>query len=1075
MSKNTTKKGLAFGALVGLTASLLAGAPAQASSSGPLTLLPNGGTAVGATYTSIIGAGLSLTSSLDVGKQSQAVVGIFKNSDNVLETVYDAVVNAANDDVQATAVNAYNAASGSTPLSITVTGDSSASESDNTVQGISTSFTADAENSTLPVAAVDPLEHVYYLVENDDAADLTVTLTADVDGTLDFYLFNAGSGDSIRQTTAGDSAVTSIVDNTVSTLVTTATKFAIRAAVGATAGNRTVSPIKIDATDKTVTTPITVEVTSFADTLRGSLADNTAKINNGEFKSATQEVTLIPAGSASVNTAMSSVTDRTGVDLVATVTLGSSVNPYAVASSIGTAFFVDGDVVNLTGGTGTVAVTTALVSGDVEYSSPFSGGAAVGISTTTGAITVTVNAEDAAVAVSGDDLARVDAVASTKLIAGVYTARTVFLPTTPDIYVGSRSVALDLRDGTNTLAEGARVKFTKGDNVAVSSGNDATLRAGTLALNVVGQVTKDTSVSDATQIDLKAAGVRMQAAVTGVTAHSTSSITVTGSSVAIDSVRTSEDVIVIAGFTNSNGEFPITINSTTGKNLDSVSVRFGTLIADGTYEGSDVETITWETAALQAIPEISPSEFLTGDNISVTFTAVDQFGVGIDQNTTGRISIRVDAYVDGAVKTATYSDTKATTNGAATFSFANFATAGSNQEIRVQILNASTAASTNYYTVYNNLATGSIAIADVFENRVQYVDYVVGKTSDAAALKAATDAGVIAAFGATAGTEFANIVGTALAANNAGQPGIPVVIAAEGVLFHDAETSTIAKDSITVFANGQGFFDVQAIAQTVNAKGATVTITAGGKTATTLLKTFLPIAIDSGNLQFAWNLPANIVKNTTYSVGVTLTDVWGNALNTLKTSVNAGGTAVNTDALTVSADGSLQVNGVATVARNFNNVGQATVFIRSVTDIAGPGQLRAAVVSLNYLTGKAASEIGGVTTTANTNTDVTTTSWNESLWSGTISKDIDVLDVAPVAAAKVNAGSFKGYVALYALGYEGQRLSAKVGNDWVIVPVIPAATNDLYRKVEFVGAGVEISVRLYIDRVLVATIPLLTK
>jgi hypothetical protein len=85
--------------------------------------------------------------------------------------------------------------------------------------------------------------------------------------------------------------------------------------------------------------------------------------------------------------------------------------------------------------------------------------------------------------------------------------------------------------------------------------------------------------------------------------------------------------------------------------------------------------------------------------------------------------------------------------------------------------------------------------------------------------------------------------------------------------------------------------------------------------------------------------------------------------------------------------------------------------------------------------------------------------------------------VGAVAASdqKVNAGSFKGYVALYAKSYEGQRMSAKVGNDWVIVPAIPAATNGLFRAVEFVGAGVEISVRIYIDRVLLATIPLLTK
>jgi hypothetical protein len=108
-------------------------------------------------------------------------------------------------------------------------------------------------------------------------------------------------------------------------------------------------------------------------------------------------------------------------------------------------------------------------------------------------------------------------------------------------------------------------------------------------------------------------------------------------------------------------------------------------------------------------------------------------------------------------------------------------------------------------------------------------------------------------------------------------------------------------------------------------------------------------------------------------------------------------------------------------------------------------------------------------------TDVVATAYDESKWTSVIENSINFLKTAPAAASKVNAGSFKGYVALYALGYEGQRMSAKVGNDWVIVPSIPARTNDLFRAVEFVGAGVEISVRLYIDRVLVATIPLLTK
>jgi len=76
------------------------------------------------------------------------------------------------------------------------------------------------------------------------------------------------------------------------------------------------------------------------------------------------------------------------------------------------------------------------------------------------------------------------------------------------------------------------------------------------------------------------------------------------------------------------------------------------------------------------------------------------------------------------------------------------------------------------------------------------------------------------------------------------------------------------------------------------------------------------------------------------------------------------------------------------------------------------------------------------------------------------------------SAAKVNAGSFKGYVALYAKGYEGQRMSAKVGKDWVVVP---ALASDFERVVEFTGAGVDVAVRIYIDRVLLDTINLTTK
>ena len=56
-------------------------------------------------------------------------------------------------------------------------------------------------------------------------------------------------------------------------------------------------------------------------------------------------------------------------------------------------------------------------------------------------------------------------------------------------------------------------------------------------------------------------------------------------------------------------------------------------------------------------------------------------------------------------------------------------------------------------------------------------------------------------------------------------------------------------------------------------------------------------------------------------------------------------------------------------------------------------------------------------------------------------------------------------------------MSAKIGNDWVIVdPIVNNQENGtLHRTVDFTGAGVDIAVRIYIDRVLMDTINLTTK
>jgi hypothetical protein len=66
------------------------------------------------------------------------------------------------------------------------------------------------------------------------------------------------------------------------------------------------------------------------------------------------------------------------------------------------------------------------------------------------------------------------------------------------------------------------------------------------------------------------------------------------------------------------------------------------------------------------------------------------------------------------------------------------------------------------------------------------------------------------------------------------------------------------------------------------------------------------------------------------------------------------------------------------------------------------------------------------------------------------------------SASKVNVGSFKGYVALYAKGYAGQKMSAIVAGKWIVVASL---ASDFERVVRFTGAGYTITTKIYIDGV----------
>jgi hypothetical protein len=306
-----------------------------------------------------------------------------------------------------------------------------------------------------------------------------------------------------------------------------------------------------------------------------------------------------------------------------------------------------------------------------------------------------------------------------------------------------------------------------------------------------------------------------------------------------------------------------------------------------------------------------------------------------------------------------------------------------------------------------------------------------------------------------------------LNASGVGQPGVAVTVALDGVLFEDGGVYSL--NSVTTNANEFGAFTVTAIAHTVYERGATVTITADGQTATTLLITHLPAGITDDNLSFGWTLPAQVVKNTTYAVTIQLSDKWGNPI--------AGTTNSAKAAVSVQGVGSVEVNSVATaVARNFDKNGQTTVFLRSVKDIAGPGAISATLTTTGFtypgLDGAAvASGAIGIFNS----TDLKSTAWDESLWENSLNANVEVVDVATAAASDtiVNVGTFNGKLVVYALNAAGSEVSYKIAGKWVTQVV----TSDLLQRYDrVVGAtGKTIKVDIYVDKVLKVAKTVVTK
>ena len=268
--------------------------------------------------------------------------------------------------------------------------------------------------------------------------------------------------------------------------------------------------------------------------------------------------------------------------------------------------------------------------------------------------------------------------------------------------------------------------------------------------------------------------------------------------------------------------------------------------------------------------------------------------------------------------------------------------------------------------------------------------------------------------------------------------GSSVVISSTGLVFEDVATSATASDTITVRSATDGTWQVKAAGEKSGTY--TLTIVSGATTTTSIVVVDQP-GSDQGT-HFVWDT-TEIAAGKTRIVTGTLVDTNSNPVYTdWYGSVDRDAT---TASIAVTYAGTAGIP-VGTMPTETDVNGQFRVSI--LTSAADSGSFDLTAVY---------SPHGTVTATADKVTSV---------------QSITVGESASSSDQKVNAGSFKGYVAVYAKGYEGSRLSAKIGNDWVVVESL---ASNFERVVDFTGAGYTIAVRIYIDRVLVDTITVTTK
>jgi hypothetical protein len=390
------------------------------------------------------------------------------------------------------------------------------------------------------------------------------------------------------------------------------------------------------------------------------------------------------------------------------------------------------------------------------------------------------------------------------------------------------------------------------------------------------------------------------------------------------------------------------------------------------------------------------------------------------------------ALVTGAGHSVQVTDGSATLSGAvvagkAVVNWPGYTTTGG-RTLTASVLKNGAATSATTDTVAVTVGTAGVPAA------VSKTTTDVGTASAGKALNTKVWANADVRLGEEAPEVTGGIVLTGKVTNaaGAGVAGVDVTIAGAGLQFN-SENELYRAESITVRTNASGDYTVTASSNIAGKK--TATVTAG--TATKAQDVFFTTAAYNTGATLTITTTAvndTVAPGTTVRATVKLVDKFGNAVKV----ANQTGTA--SFGITVVGPGF-----VSSVPTETNASGEAAVSV-----LLGSQDSGSLVFTATYDGDDTGTTLAAISAT----------------------RTITIGAAAASASdQKLTVGSFKGFVAIYALNYTGSKLSAKVAGKWLVENNL----SRFERVVRLTGAAIPIVVDLYIDGKFVRTENIVTK